>query len=83
MANKWKLDELYAWLFEKPFGWLSAHFFSIGERMLMTPLMVGAGSTTQRFGKVLRRLQSGNMSFYLLAMVVGMLLLMAWTLYSA
>ncbi len=83
IANKWKLDELYASLFEKPFGWLSAHFFSVGERKLMTPLMVGVGGSTQRFGKLLRRLQTGNMSFYLLAMVVGMLLLMAWTLYSA
>ena len=81
--DKWKIDELYAWLFEKPYGWLSAHFFSIGERKLMTPLMVGVGGSTQRFGKLLRRLQTGNMSFYLLAMVVGMLLLMAWTLYSA
>jgi NADH-quinone oxidoreductase subunit L len=82
IARKWKIDELYASLFEKPFSWLSAHFYSIGERMVMAPLMVGSGRFTQRVGKLMRRSQSGNMSFYLFGMVVGMIVLLAWTLYS-
>jgi len=47
----------------------------------MVPLMVGTGSTANRVGKLLRRLQSGNMSFYLFSMVVGLIALLAWTLY--
>jgi NADH-quinone oxidoreductase subunit L len=76
------LDELYAALFEKPYSWLSAHFFSIGENKLMTPLMVGVGHTAQRAGKLLRRMQNGNMSFYLFGMVVGVIAFLVWTLYS-
>ena len=44
-------------------------------------LGVGTGSTANRVGKLLRRLQSGNMSFYLFSMVVGLIALLAWTLY--
>ncbi len=82
IARKWKIDELYASLFEKPYQWLSEHFFSIGERMIMTPLMIGSGHTTERLGKLMRRFQSGNMSFYLFGMVMGMIVLLVWTLYS-
>ncbi len=81
IARKWLLDELYAKLFERPFGWFSAHFDSIMERKVMVPLMVGTGSTANRMGKLLRRLQNGNMSFYLFSMVVGLIALLAWTLY--
>ena len=81
IARKWLLDELYAKLFERPYGWFSAHFDSIMERKVMVPLMVGSGSTANRVGKLLRRLQSGNMSFYLFSMVVGLIALLAWTLY--
>ncbi len=82
IARKWMLDELYASLFEKPYTWLSTHFYSVGEQLIMTPLMVGTGRTTQRFGKLLRRLQNGSMSFYLFGMVVGMIVFLVLTLYS-
>jgi NADH-quinone oxidoreductase subunit L len=81
IARKWLVDELYAKLFERPYAWFSVHFDSIMERRLMMPLMVGTGSTANRVGKLLRRLQSGNMSFYLFSMVVGLIALLAWTLY--
>lgn len=82
IAHKWLVDELYAKLFERPYGWLSAHFYSIAERQFMVPLMVGTGGVTNKVGKALRRLQSGNMSFYLFGMVIGLIALLAWTLYK-
>ncbi len=81
IARKWLIDELYAKLFERPYGWFSAHFDSIAERKLMVPLMVGTGGAANKVGKALRRLQSGNMSFYLFGMVAGLIALLAWTLY--
>ena len=81
IARKWLVDELYTKLFERPYGWFSSHFESIAERQVMAPLVVGTGSTANRVGKLLRRLQSGNMSFYLFSMVVGLIALLAWTLY--
>ena len=82
IANKWKLDELYATLFEKPFGGLSTSFFSFGEEKVMVPLMNGVGNVTLRAGKVMRRLQTGNASFYLFAMVVGIIAFLVLTLYG-
>ena len=82
IAHKWLVDGLYAKLFERPYGWLSAHFYSIAERQFMVPLMVGTGGVTNKVGKALRRLQSGNMSFYLFGMVIGLIALLAWTLYK-
>ncbi len=81
IANKWKLDELYAMLFEKPYGWISAHFFSIGEEKVMVPLMTGVGNMTLRAGKVISRLQTGNTSFYVFGMVAGILVFLLITLF--
>jgi NADH-quinone oxidoreductase subunit L len=81
-ARKWYIDELYEALFEKPYGWLSSRFSSIGEDRLMVPLMNGAGRLTQRAGQVLRLAQTGNMSFYLFAMVVGIIVFLVMTLYG-
>lgn len=83
IANKWKIDELYAALFEKPFGWLSTTFFTFGENKVMVPLMNGFGNMTLRAGKVVRRLQTGNASFYLFAMVAGIIVFLLLTLYGA
>ena len=80
IARKWLLDELYAYLFERPYTWLSDHFSSIGERTLMGPMVAGAGRGTQQLGDLLRRVQTGNMSVYLFGMVVGIIVLLAWTL---
>jgi NADH-quinone oxidoreductase subunit L len=48
----------------------------------MVPLMNGAGRLTQRAGQVLRLAQTGNMSFYLFAMVVGIIVFLVMTLYG-
>jgi NADH-quinone oxidoreductase subunit L len=81
-ARKWYIDELYEALFEKPYGWLSSKFSSIGEDRVMVPLMNGAGRVTQRAGQVLRLAQTGNMSFYLFAMVAGIIVFLIMTLYG-
>ncbi len=80
IAEKWRIDELYAALFERPYGWLSTTFRSVGEDKIIVPLMNGAGNVTLRAGKLLRRLQTGNASFYLFAMVAGILILLWITL---
>ncbi|MBL0036176.1 MAG: NADH-quinone oxidoreductase subunit L [Flavobacteriales bacterium] len=81
-ARKWYIDELYEMLFEKPYGWFSSKFSSIGEDRVMVPLMNGAGRVTQKAGQVLRLVQTGNMSFYLFAMVAGIIVFLIMTLYG-
>ena len=78
--NKFYIDEIYATLFEKPFGYLSDFFFNKVENVVLDPIVDGVGTGTSRLGSLVRRLQPGNMSFYLFAMVAGILLFIVFIL---
>jgi NADH-quinone oxidoreductase subunit L len=82
LGRKWYLDELYAYLFERPFGWLSRQFARVGEGRIMIPLMNGTGRWTLKAGQLLRRTQSGSTSFYLFGMVLGIIVFLVITLYG-
>jgi hypothetical protein len=57
--KRWRIDELYRALFEKPFGWLSTQPLRRGENKVMVPLMNGVGDAAIRVGGV-RRVQTGQ-----------------------
>jgi len=78
--NKFYIDEIYVALFEKPFGYLSDFFFNKVENTVLDPIVDGVGTSTSRLGSMVRRLQPGNMSFYLFAMVAGILLFIVFIL---
>jgi NADH-quinone oxidoreductase subunit L len=78
--NKFYIDEMYTTVFEKPFGFLSDFFFNKIENTVLDPAIDEIGVTTARVGALLRKLQQGNMSFYLFAMVAGILLFIIFIL---
>jgi NADH-quinone oxidoreductase subunit L len=78
--NKFYIDEMYTAVLEKPFGFLSDFFFNKVENTLLDPAVDEIGETTAKVGSLLRRLQQGNMSFYLFAMVAGILLFIIFIL---
>ncbi|MEI8046248.1 MAG: NADH-quinone oxidoreductase subunit L [Bacteroidota bacterium] len=78
--NKFHIDEMYAAVFEKPFGYLSDFFYNKVENTVLDPVVDEIGFTTARVGTLLRKLQQGNMSFYLFAMVAGILLFIIFIL---
>jgi NADH-quinone oxidoreductase subunit L len=78
--NKFYIDELYTSVFEKPFGFLSDFFFNKVENGIIEPTVDGAGSATAKLGSFVRKIQQGNMSFYLFAMVAGILLFIVFIL---
>jgi len=82
IAKRWMLDELYAWLFEKPYSWISRHFFGIGEEKIAVPATVGTGKAALGLGEWLRKVQTGNTSFYLFGMMVGVVVLLIITLFG-
>ncbi len=83
IAKRWMLDDLYAALFEKPYSWLSRNLFSIGEGKIAVPLTAGAGRTALGLGEWLRKFQTGDTSFYLYGMIVGVVVFLIITLYGA
>jgi NADH-quinone oxidoreductase subunit L len=78
--NKFYIDKIYTAVFEKPFGFLSDFFFKKVENVVLDPFVDGVGAATSRLGTTVRRLQPGNMSFYLFAMVFGILLFIVFIL---
>jgi len=80
ISNKFYIDEMYTAVFEKPFGFLSDFFFNKVENTVLDPAVDEIGVTTARVGALLRKLQQGNMSFYLFAMVAGILLFIIFIL---
>jgi len=82
IAKRWMLDELYAWLFEKPYGWISKNLFGIGEEKIAVPATAGTGKAALGLGEWLRKVQTGNTSFYLFGMMVGVVVLLIITLFG-
>lgn len=82
IAQRWRLDELYRALFEKPYAWLSTNLFSIAEKKVMVPIMNGVGEAAISLGNVVRKVQTGNASFHLLAMLGGLIAFLIITLMS-
>lgn len=78
--NKFYIDEIYIALFEKPFGYLSDFLFNKAENKVLDPAVNGIGLATLRLGTLVRKLQQGNISFYLFAMVAGILLFIIFIL---
>ena len=80
IARKFYIDEVYAALFEKPFGLLSDFLFKKVEVPVLDAIVNGVGTTTSRLGTMVRKVQQGNISFYLFAMVGGILLFIIFIL---
>ncbi|MDX1913227.1 MAG: NADH-quinone oxidoreductase subunit L [Saprospiraceae bacterium] len=76
IANKFYVDEIYDFLFVRPVEKLS----KIGHYYLdiqgIDGIVNGIATGVQRFGARMRRLQNGNIEYYLLGMVAGAVLLM-------
>ncbi|MCX6227285.1 MAG: NADH-quinone oxidoreductase subunit L [Bacteroidia bacterium] len=78
--NKFYIDEAYSFLFEKSFGFLSDFLFTKVEYPIIDKSVDGIGVLTSRLGTLVRKIQRGNMSFYLFAMVAGILVFMIFIL---
>jgi NADH-quinone oxidoreductase subunit L len=78
--NKFYIDQIYTALFERPLAAASDFLFNKVENRVLDPLVDSIGAATSRLGTMVRRLQPGNMSFYLFAMVAGILLFIVFIL---
>ncbi|MEI6347986.1 MAG: NADH-quinone oxidoreductase subunit L [Bacteroidota bacterium] len=78
--HKFYFDEVYAFVFEKPFGFLSDFFFNKIENKVIDPIVDSVGTISLKLGNITRTLQQGNISFYLFAMVLGILLFIGFIL---
>jgi NADH-quinone oxidoreductase subunit L len=76
IANKFYVDELYDFLFVRPVEKLSKLFHYYVDIQGIDGIVNGIASTVQGLGAQVRKLQNGNIEYYLLGMVAGAILLM-------
>jgi NADH-quinone oxidoreductase subunit L len=79
-AHKYYVDELYDGLIVRPLNAFSQFAHRILDVEFFDGIVNGIGSAAVGFGALARRLQTGDVSFYLFIMVLGAMAAMAWGL---
>ncbi len=76
--QKYKVDELYNAVFVKPILALSTFAYTVVDTILIDNIPEGAANITGKIGKRMRLIHTGNIGFYLLAMVMGIFVILAY-----
>lgn len=82
ISNKFYVDELYDFVFVKPYYRLGHFINNIFDKKGIDGIVNGVGKSIQYGSRQLRLLQSGQVGSYLLLMVLGMLLLFIIQLFT-
>ena len=77
--NKYYVDEIYDLLVRKPIDFLSGVFHKFFDTQLIDGIVNGVGSSVKNIGSAVRLLQTGNIGFYLVSMVMGVVLIVLLT----
>ena len=75
LANKWYVDELYDAIIVRPLQAIANFFNTIIERKSIDGLVNGVGKAVNYSSRQIRLLQTGQVSAYMLMMVVAILIL--------
>ena len=75
LQDKWYVDELYDTIIVKPLKSLSLFFNNVIEKMGIDGLVNGVGKSVNYGSRQARLLQNGQVGFYILMMVIGILVL--------
>ena len=76
--EKYKVDELYSILFVKPILALSDTLYKLVDKVVIDGVPEGLGKLSMEAGARIRKLQTGNLGFYLLFIVVSMILILIY-----
>jgi NADH-quinone oxidoreductase subunit L len=80
LANKYYIDELYNAVIVKPLYWLSNIFDIFIERLGIDKIVNAFGGSVVEGGKYTRLSQSGSIGYYIFLMVIGIVLILFYTL---
>jgi NADH-quinone oxidoreductase subunit L len=77
--NKYYVDEIYDAVFRKPLDFLSGAFHKFLDVQFIDAIVNGFGRLVTAFGNTIRLLQNGNIGFYVVSMVMGVVLIILLT----
>jgi NADH-quinone oxidoreductase subunit L len=80
--NKFYFDEFYMAIIQKPLDSLSVFFFNIVDKLGIDGFVNGLGKGSIEASKGLRLLQTGNVGFYIFAMVIGVIAVLVYSFVS-
>jgi NADH-quinone oxidoreductase subunit L len=81
LSRKYYIDEIYTGLIIKPVTWISDKFYSVVELKIVDAVVEGVGTVVSALSRIFRLLQSGSVSFYLMFMVLGIILVLVLNLF--
>ena len=73
LSRKYYFDEIYTMIFLKPIEWISNFSHSFIDRKFIDGVVNFSGRGITVCGNYLRRVQTGNVEYYLFAMVIGVI----------
>jgi NADH-quinone oxidoreductase subunit L len=83
LDHKYYLDELNQTVFAKGMLWFGGIFWHRGDEKIIDGFFVnGSAHVVGRFSGLVRRLQSGYLYHYAFAMILGLIALLSWVLYT-
>lgn len=77
--NKYYVDEFYDAVVRKPLDLISNLFYKFFDKQLIDGTVEGVGSGVKSIGGLVKLIQSGNIGFYIISMVVGIVLILLFT----
>lgn len=80
--HKFYVDEIYNAIIVRPLNSLSVFFYRVIDRSGIDGLVNALGAAPSESGKGIRLLQNGNVGFYVFMMVLGVIALLAYGLFS-
>jgi NADH-quinone oxidoreductase subunit L len=80
LTHKYYIDELYHALVTKPLDAISSFTYKYFEVGLIDGLVNGTGKALTGFSGLLRFSQTGNIGGYIFSMVIGIILILVFTL---
>ncbi|MFN7225292.1 MAG: NADH-quinone oxidoreductase subunit L [Paracoccaceae bacterium] len=79
LLNKWYFDELYDWIFVRPAKWIGNFLWKKGDGTVIDGSINGvAMGIVPMLTRLAGRAQSGYVFHYAFAMVIGIVVLIAW-----
>jgi NADH-quinone oxidoreductase subunit L len=78
--NKFYVDEFYDKIIRKPLDAISEVFYKVIDKQMIDGVVNGMGDLTKWKSQQLRKLQTGHIGFYIMAMVVGVITIMFFSL---
>ena len=78
--NKYFVDEFYESAIRKPLDGISKAFYKFFDTQIIDGIVNGVGTTVQWISSEIRKVQTGRIGFYIMAMVVGIIAIMFFSL---